>query len=191
MSREMKSLFAFCIAFTFSMTACAPQPEETTEEPIESEAAERLGQDVVTAPDTTGASLWTYLQQSNYQAAWPKWPEKPAFYEGKEPHGMLLTTYVNPFALGAVNTRAGVMPDGAIVVKENYTPDSTLAAITVMRKVAGYNPDHNDWFFAKFLPSGELDSGPEGMALEGRVPSCQACHGRQRGNDYLFTSEIR
>jgi hypothetical protein len=104
---------------------------------------------------------------------------------------MLLTTYLDPLAHGAVNTKAGVMPAGATIVKENYTPDSTLAAVTVMYKVEGYNPEHNDWFFAKYLPSGELDTGPNGAPLEGRVAGCQGCHGGQKDNDYLFTGAIR
>ncbi len=43
--------------------------------------------------------------------------------------------------LGFVAFLTGPMPAGAIVVKENYMPDKKLAAITVMYKVAGYNPE--------------------------------------------------
>lgn len=35
----------------------------------------------------------------------------------------------------------------SIVVKENYKPDKTLAAITVMHKVAGFDPAGGDWLF--------------------------------------------
>ena len=62
------------------------------------------------------------------------------------------------------------MAPGAIIVKENYMPDGTLAAVTTMFKVRGYKPDVNDWFFTKHLPSGELDRAPTGMAMEGRLP---------------------
>lgn len=191
MKKYLTTLVTILVALAFGVSACGPQPDDVAQEPVESQAEEVFGQRVITEPDTTGASLWAFLQQSNYRDAWPMWPNKSELYTGQEPHGMLLTTYVNQLALGAVNTKAGVMPDGAVIVKENYTPDSTLAAITVMRKLEGYNPDHNDWFFAKFLPTGELATGPEGMALEGRVPSCQACHGKQKDNDYIFTSAIR
>lgn len=184
-------ILAIVVAAAFGIAACGQQPDKPAEGSMESSADDVLGQTVISLPDTTGASLWSFLQRSNYQAAWPKWPNKPAFYTGQEPHGMLLTTYVNQLALGAANTKAGFMPGGAIIVKENYTPDSTMAAITVMYKVDGYNPDHNDWFFAKFLPTGELDAGPNGMALEGRVADCQSCHAQQKDNDYLYTGVIR
>jgi biotin synthase len=36
--------------------------------------------------------------------------------------------------------------DGANAVLENYGKDKELKAITVMYKVAGYNPDAGDWF---------------------------------------------
>jgi len=103
---------------------------------------------------------------------------------------MLLTTYLNEAALGAVENQSGTMPEGSIVVKENYMPDKTLAAVTVMYKVAGYNPDHNDWFFTKHLPDGMLDKMPNGMAMEGKLPGCQGCHIAKKDNDYLFTGPI-
>ena len=66
-----------------------------------------------------------------------------------------------------------------MVVKENYMPDSTYAGATVMYKVGGYNPDHQDWLFAKFDPAG----APEKF---GRVAMCQTCHaGAATG--YVFT----
>jgi hypothetical protein len=141
-------------------------------------------------PDTTGAALWAHLERSKYREAWALWPGKGRLYAGREPHGMLLTTYLNPVAQRALADRAGQMPPGAIIVKENYMPDSTLAAVTVMYKVRGYNAKHNDWFFTKHLPGGKLDA-MNGMALEGRVPGCQDCHGAQKTNDYIFTGALR
>lgn len=103
---------------------------------------------------------------------------------------MLLTTLLNPAAKRALDGGAEQMPPGAMIVKENYMPDSTLAAVTVMYKVRGYNAGHNDWFFTKHLPGGELDTMPKGMPMEGRVPGCQNCHGGQRENDYIFTGRL-
>ncbi len=144
---------------SLTVLACAPAEE---------------GQDAaatteVQLPDTTGSAMWAYLQEVNYSETWTLWPDKGELYPGTQPHGMLLTTYLNDAALGALTGGAGSMPAGAMVVKENYMPDSTLAAVTTMFKVDGYNPDHNDWFFTKHLPSGELDNAPNGMALEGRL----------------------
>lgn len=138
------------------------------------------------APDTTGAAMWAHLQESDYQDNWELWPGTMPLYEGQQPHGMKLTMYVNDLALNALHAGASAMPDGAIVVKENYMPDGTLAAVTTMYKRSGYNPEHHDWFFTKHLASGELDQAPNGMALEGRPPGCQGCHIARADNDYLF-----
>jgi hypothetical protein len=135
-------------------------------------------------PDTTAASLWTHLEDVDYTNAWAMWPEKGALYEGQEPHGMLLTTYVNEVAMAALTDHTDRMGAGAIIVKENYMPDSTLAAVTVMYKVAGYNPGAADWFFLKRLADGTV-------AASGRVASCQGCHVQAAANDYLFTGPLQ
>lgn len=145
---------------------------------------------MVDLPDTTGAALWAYLQEVDYQENWRLWPDKGELYTGQEPHGMLLSSYLNDVAYEALTADATEMPPDAIVIKENYTPDSTLAAVTVMYKVADYNPDHNNWFFTKHLPDGTLDTAPNGMAMEGRVPGCQSCHGTRADNDYIMTAEL-
>jgi hypothetical protein len=158
-------------------------------------AAARPGLEVTSAaqdskPDTSGAAVWAFLQEQDYSNEWTLWPGKGKLYEGQEPHGMLLTTYLNDAAAEALERGVDRMPAGAIIVKENYMPDKTLAAVTVMYKVPGYNPDHNDWFFTKHLPGGELDKMPNGMAMEGRLPGCQNCHIAQKNNDYIFTGEL-
>ena len=48
------------------------------------------------------------------------------------------------------------MPNGAIIVKENYTADGASELIAIMDKVRGYNPDNNDWLWAKVSASGEV-----------------------------------
>jgi hypothetical protein len=74
-----------------------------------------------------------------------------------------------------------------IVVKENYMPDKKLAAITVMYKVAGYNPGVGDWFWAKYTPDGKVEAeGKSGMA-----DMCIGCHGKAKGNDFLFTGDLK
>ena len=51
------------------------------------------------------------------------------------------------------------MPDGAIIVKENYGKDKEkLMAITQMYLKKGCNPDAGDWFWAKYGPEGEVMS---------------------------------
>ena len=75
-------------------------------------------------------------------------------------------------AAEALTSQAGTMPDGAIIVKENYMADENLAAVTVMYKVKDYNPDEGDWYYSKHLPDGVLDQTPTGMSMQGKVPGC-------------------
>jgi hypothetical protein len=154
--------------------ACAPAEQEQAEDTPSMQA---------TMPDTTAASLWAHLTDASYTADWPLWPGKGELYPGTEPHGMLLTTYVNGPALDALTNKTGTMPAGAIVVKENYMPDSMLAAVTIMYKVDGYNPDFGNWFFVKRLADGTVEA-------QGRVGGCQGCHAQQADNDYLFTGSL-
>ncbi|MBI2861046.1 MAG: cytochrome P460 family protein [Chloroflexi bacterium] len=135
-------------------------------------------------PATDGTSLYNYITQQNDYHKWKMWPGKQALYPGTEPHGALLTTYVTDNAFSAIDGKEGSIPNGSIVVKENYMPDKTLAAITVMYKVKGYDPEHNDWFWLKYAPDGKID-------VSGKVDMCYGCHGGKRDNDYIMTSPLR
>lgn len=136
----------------------------------------------VAMADTTAEALWAHLTGSRYQD-WATWPGKGKLYRGQDPHGMLLTTYLNGLALDALTNGAARMPDGAIIVKENYMPDSALAAVTVMFKKTGYDPANIDWYWIKRLADGTVEA-------QGRVAMCQSCHGGQAANDYLFTGSL-
>jgi hypothetical protein len=152
--------------------ACSPAATAT---PTPAAGAQR--------PDTNASSVFEHLRTANYQETWQLWPDKGKLYQGAEPHGMLLTTYLNDVAMSALSGDASSFPDGSIIVKENYTPDGVLDATTVMYKVAGYNAEHNDWFWAKVLADGTVDA-------EGQVEGCQACHMSKRDNDYIWTSPL-
>ena len=179
------------VLLALGVWSCQGQESAETGEMAEGEAmqeseAMQEGEAVVQEmelPDTTGAALWAYLESSDYRASWELWPGKGELYVGQEPHGALLTTYLNPAAHAAVTGMAGSMPAGAIIVKENYMPDSTLAATTVMYKVEGYDPDHNDWYWVKRLADGTIE-------VEGRGAGCIACHGAQSANDFVFTGSL-
>ena len=154
----------------------AAEPTNTTAPTSSPEGAE--------LPDTSGSAVWDFLQEVDYQTNWGLWPGKGELYEGTEPHGMLLTTYLNDAALEALNSKAGSMPDGAIIVKENYMPDGTYDAATVMYKVDGYDAANNDWFWAKIAADGSIDA-------EGRVQDCAACHSARADNDYIYTGSMK
>lgn len=151
------------VAAAFFLAGC-PAPEDRPEDlpPVPSV------EPGVALPDTTAESLWAYLQEADYRQ-WQLWPTTMRFYEGTEPHGALLTTYLNERAHGALAGGVGPLPHGSIIVKESYDQDSTLVDITVMYAAEDYNPRHNDWFWAKYGPMGRVD-------VAGRVEMCQDCH---------------
>ncbi len=138
---------------------------------------------VVASPAPTSDAVKDFLAKQNYRQTWRRWPGTGEFYSGSQPHGMLLTTYVNQVAFDAIRQRKGTMPDGAMIVKENYMQDRTLAALTVMYKSAGFDPANNDWFWQQQLADGSVPAS-------GRVAGCASCHRQVTGNDYLFTGSI-
>ena len=146
------------------------------------EEAEDMSAD---APEANGAAIIEYLNSADYQNAWQHLPGVEPLYTGQDPHGALLSTYFNAIALKAITDKAGSVPEGGIVLKENYMPDGTLAAITVMYKPAGYeNPDANGWFFLKYAPDGAIEA-------EGMVQGCTECHSDVSDNDFLFSADVK
>ncbi|MDZ7691956.1 MAG: cytochrome P460 family protein [Balneolaceae bacterium] len=131
-------------------------------------------------PQATGMAVWNHLEQENYQDTWRLFPGTEELYEGTDPHGSLLTIYLNDVAYDAAMNGENTMPYGAIIVKENHMPDSTLVAITTMYKVQDYNPKHNDWFWLRNNAEGVID-------VEGRIDGCQSCHQQASATDYVFT----
>jgi hypothetical protein len=146
---------------------------------------------VVAAQDMTSASLpapqgkdvVTYLGQTNYKG-WQLWPGKGELYHGRHPHGAFLTTYVSKGAYQAIEGKSGHIPPGELIVKENYTPEKQLDAITVMYRLSGYNPEGGDWFWLKYKPDGTI-------LAEGKVGGCIGCHAAVQNNDWLFTGPVK
>lgn len=123
-------------------------------------------------------------------------------YEGQAPHGKVLEYLETEFSFaGQTDT---------LIVKKNYAGEGEveelehailndrmqhLDSVTIMfRREAGYDPDHQNWFWAKYAPSGALDTNPKGMALAGRVAKgadagCIACHQPAEGGDYIFSHD--
>ena len=87
-------LFLTIFLPALAMEGCGPSETE--------EQAPMPQLSVVAEADTTGAAIWAHLQQSDYQNTWTLWPGKGELYTGQEPHGMLLTTYLNDIALRAL-----------------------------------------------------------------------------------------
>lgn len=116
-----------------------------------------------------------------------KWMMKTDMLPGKSPHGKFLKLYYNTISV-----------DGKpyhVIIKNNYMPDKKLAAVTVMiQREAGYDPDNNNWFWAKYDPDGSISKNDKDIFLAGRVAKgmdagCIACHKASPDNDYLFIND--
>jgi hypothetical protein len=137
----------------------------------------------IALPGPDAGNLYEYITRHNPYKTWDLWPGKGRLYKGTEPHGALLTTFVNKPALASVGKMAG-MADTSIIAKENYSPDRKFVALTVMYKIKGYNPAAGDWFWAKYDPEGKV-------VASGKAAPCIECHGKKKANDYIMTGKVK
>lgn len=162
-----KLLFVATLAVFTLLAAC--QGDTPAEEPEGTEGEAAATEEATTEEITTAGKYWQQIQNRD---EWAIWPGTEAMKEGKSPHGAYLTTYVNEAALNAINEGADAMPEEALVVKENYMEDQTLAKITAMAKMGG------DWYWMVY--------DAEGTVLqEGNLTSCIECH-MSAEKDQLF-----
>ncbi|GIV80816.1 MAG: hypothetical protein KatS3mg051_0170 [Anaerolineae bacterium] len=146
-------------------------------------------------PEASGEALLDYVLNTSPYTEWGSWPANEAddfsgFLVGNEPHGATVRIFVNDRALNAIarDNFEGVLPPGSIVVKENYmgTVDAPgdLAALTIMYKVDGFNPEANDWFWLKAPGDGSA------VDAAGAVEGCIVCHGQEGNSDYLLRYDL-
>jgi len=128
--------------------------------------------------DTT--ALWGDI--SGY-AKWGHFPESTELTQSKTHNNMFVISYINDVVAKAASDGTVPLPDGAIIVKENYAKkdDATPMALTVMSKMG------QDWYWAQGTPDGKVFVGPDGP-LEGKdVGMCVMCHGAATDNDSVLT----
>ena len=127
----------FCLLFCFGFRYCGLC--DSRDYPVRNS-------DCNARPDAE--KLNEYIVKYDPYRAWELWPKKGKLYKGTEPHGALLTTFVNNTAHFSIKKKKG-MEDGSIIAKENYTADKKFVALSVMYKIKGYNPAAGDWSLGK------------------------------------------
>lgn len=131
-----------------------------------------------------GMSLMMHITKTDPYVKWDLMPGTTRMRQGMEPHGALQNVYVNKLALKAIKDKAGMLPDGAIIVKENYTPEGKLGAVTVMSKKKGYNPEAGDYLWLKYGPDMKIQA-------QGKADPCIKCHTKAKDNDYVMLAPLK
>ncbi len=108
---------------------------------------------------------------------------------GHIPNGnaMFVISYKNAVVDAAEQDGTLPLPDGSLIVKENYpTMDApTPMALTVMAKRDGA------WFWLQSTPGGDVMLDPDGNPMAGAdVPMCVTCHAAVEGNDYVYLHDF-
>lgn len=131
--------------------------------------------------DDFASSLWSALEDARMVG---EGAVRTRPYEGTEPHGAILEYLEDEVEVAGNN--------GVAIVKRNYGGEDAsiervwsdgrdlLASVTVMYRREGYDPEHGNWYWAKYGPDGGVDTA-------GKVESCIACHEGAPGDDYLFS----
>ncbi len=90
--------------------------------------------------------------------------------------------YVSPEGEAAMLTRAGVFPEGTIVLKEKFSDASgakTELFTGMIKREAGYNPECGDWEF--FTLAGDASR----ISERGKIQDCMDCHEEYKNSDFV------
>ena len=135
------------------------------------------------AAEISGARLWQRIAEEADYKSYAEHPGHEGIRPGQSPHGRFHIVYINKLLADALPLPDRRAPVGTIIVKENLTAEKELDALTVMVKVEGYDPAHNDWFWAKFAPDGTVQA-------EGSPGGCIKCHEGMVHNDYVIIRRL-
>jgi len=137
--------------------------------------------------------LWTAMD------GYHDWKMQSDYYTGQSPHGDIVRLYYSMATIDGTHYH--------VIAKDNFrgdnltadmvakAPDKYFTSATVMlQREAGYDPDNQNWFWAKYGPDGALMANPKGMKFAGRVAKgmsqgCISCHSQAKDDDYLFSND--
>lgn len=135
----------------------------------------------ISEPSPEAATLFYEFNETDSYKEWSIWPGKGLMMDGTGVHGDYVSIYVSSNALASAEIGGSAMPYETMVVKEGFNADKELTGIYLMYKVEGFDPEHNDWFWAAYSPEGNVRS-------EGKVGGCISCHEGKKDVDYIFVN---
>lgn len=159
---------------TASQPATEPTPETTTAE------SEPTTEDTTTEaeppPPEAPPGVPSYV--AGYRG-WVKLNDAPIPPREADPHLGTKNVYASK------EKRRDLYPAGTVIVKEARRPGADFVGLVAgMRKVAGSNPEHNDWIFVEWTR--ESRDAPFTELARGAV--CESCHSGVAPQDYVFTT---
>jgi len=184
MKRRLHALLAAAGLLALLLPAGLPAAEMGTMMGQGMGMGQGVGQGMGMMQNADGAHLLMHITKTDPYVKWNLMPGTTRMRQGLEPHGALQNVYVNKLAMKAFKDKAGSLPDGAIIVKENYTPDGKLAAVTVMNKKKGYNPEAGDYLWLKYTPDMKIQA-------QGKADPCIKCHAKAKDNDWVVLAPLK
>lgn len=91
------------------------------------------------------------------------------------PHQGDVDLYVDKANADKFKSVGAAAPDGMTVVKVSVQEPQRMY---LMKKVAGYDPSNNDWYYANTSSDGKL-------GMTGKPQMCISCHAGYKSTDYL------
>lgn len=106
------------------------------------------------------------------------------------PHAFCaIKIYMNDLAAGAFDGNVTPYPVGSVVIKEKQldpsaseeeVKDNKDGVGGMVKRPAGFDPNHGDWEYFYFESPDDIESG--------RIASCIDCHAGAKQKDYVFGS---
>lgn len=137
-------------------------------------------------PDEFYRSFWSHIVKKD--AAYNTWKSlaREKTEDGIEnPHGDTSRTYANKIA----SDDPTALPNGSILVREDYDDKGKRKSISVMYRVKDYDKDHGNWYWFKYLENGSVARGADNKAIAGKAMSCVDCHAKASGKDFVFSND--
>lgn len=140
----------------------------------------RTGDQALAPAATTAKAPFPGLP--SYIAGYKRWPKnnrRPIAPRASDPHDSQKNIYVSkPLKPGQKRYAAGT-----IIVKEGTEPGTRFVKlIAIMRKIKGFNRQHNDWQMIEW----SRPSSDSRFTEVARGTVCYSCHVGARSRDYVW-----
>lgn len=170
-----------------------PQPDQQQPQPqpqpqLEQQDDEDDDEMTLVEPSEHAEDLMDQIE--DYEQ-WDHYAGLDTHFESGHPGDVWVIAYGNETGLEAVEQQQIPVPQGTVLVKEEYHEDGAEDpfAVTVMEKLSD---EQGDWYWLKADPElQQVVEGPEGIALEGTEElGCINCHAAEEDNDFLMAPGV-